>query len=195
MSGTRDFITVVSGLPRSGTSLAMQMLAAGGIPPMTDHERSPNPDNPRGYFEDERVKHLRTDTAWLEDAIGRAVKVIHMLLTALPDDRKYRVVFMRRDVAEVVRSQRVMLERAGRPGGALAPERLAAVYMQQLDATARWLADRPNFRVLEVPYAGLIAEPVSWADFLNEFLEGGLDRMAMVAMVDPTLYRNRAPEA
>jgi hypothetical protein len=193
VSGPRDFITIVSGLPRSGTSLAMQMLAAGGIPPMTDHERTPDPDNPRGYFEFERVKQLRTDKAWLDEAVGRAVKIIHMLLTELPDDRDYRVVFMRRDVAEVVRSQRVMLERAGRPGGALTPERLAAIYDQQLGATARWLAERPCFRVLEVPYAGLIAEPNGWVGPLNEFLGGGLDRVAMAAAVDPSLYRNRAP--
>lgn len=193
MSEQRDFVTVVSGLPRSGTSLAMQMLAAGGIPPMTDHERAADHDNPRGYFEFERVKQLRTDKAWLDEAAGRAVKVIHLLLTELPDDRDYRVVFMRRDVAEVVRSQRVMLERAGRAGGALTPERLGAVYEQQLGATARWLAERRRFRVLGVPYAGVIADPNAWTGPLNEFLGGDLDTAAMAEAVDPKLYRNGTP--
>lgn len=192
MTGVRDFVTVVSGLPRSGTSLAMQMLAAGGIPPMTDHERTPDPDNPRGYFEFERVKQLRTDKAWLNEAAGRAVKVIHMLLTELPHDRDYRVVFMRRDVGEVVRSQRVMLERAGRPGGALTPERLAAIYEQQIASTARWLAERPRFRVLDVPYAGLVADPAAWTTSLNTFLGGDLNTTAMAGAVDAGLYRNRA---
>jgi hypothetical protein len=192
MSGARDFITVVSGLPRSGTSLAMQMLAAGGIPPMTDHERTPDPDNPKGYFEYERVKHLRTDKAWLDDAAGRAVKVIHMLLTELPADRDYRVVFMRRDVGEVVRSQRVMLERSGRAGGALTADRLRAIYEQQLATTARWLAERPRFRVLDVPYAGLIADPNAWSESLSGFLGGDLDASAMAGAVDANLYRNRA---
>ncbi|MFM9144976.1 MAG: sulfotransferase family protein, partial [Phycisphaerales bacterium] len=98
-------VFVVSGLPRSGTSLAMQMLHAGGIPAVTDGLRTQDDDNPRGYFEFERVKQLRTDKAWLDDAAGKAVKVIHLLLMELPDDRPYRVVFMQRDLREVVKSQ------------------------------------------------------------------------------------------
>jgi hypothetical protein len=114
------------------------------------------------------------------------------LLTELPNDRDYRVVFMRRDVGEVVRSQRVMLERAGRAGGALTPDRLRAIYEQQLAATARWLAERPRFRVLEVPYAALIADPSAWSGSLNQFLGGDLDTSAMAGAVDANLYRNRA---
>jgi hypothetical protein len=184
-------IVVVTGLPRSGTSVAMQMLAAGGVPPMTDGERRPDDDNPRGYYEFERVKQLRTDKAWLDQAGGRAVKVIHMLLTELPDDRPYSVVFMRRDIGEVVRSQSVMLARSERAGGAIPPERLAAVYEQQLAGVARWLTARPCFRVLDVPYAGLVSEPRVWAAQVRDLVGGDLDLDAMAAAVDPSLYRNR----
>ena len=125
-------VTVVSGLPRSGTSLAMQMIHAGGIPALTDGQRTSDDSNPRGYFELERVKQLKQDKSWLDEAAGKVVKVIHLLLAELPDDRPYRVVFMQRDLREVVQSQATMLARSGRPGGQLAPERLIAVYEQQL---------------------------------------------------------------
>ena len=132
-------IVVVSGLPRSGTSLAMQMLHAGGLECVTDGLRTSDTDNPRGYFEFERVKALKQDKGWLDDAAGKAVKIIHLLLTELPDDRPYRVVFMRRDLREVVKSQSTMLARSGRAGGGLPPERLMAVYQQQLKAVEQWL--------------------------------------------------------
>jgi hypothetical protein len=184
-------VTVVSGLPRSGTSLAMQMIHAGGMPAVTDGRRTSDDDNPRGYFEFERVKQLRSDKAWLDDAAGKVVKVIHLLLTELPDDRPYRVVFMRRDLREVVKSQSTMLARSGRAGGGLAPERLMAVYEQQLGTVAAWLAARPNFALLDVPYAELVASPAAWVPRINAFLGGTLDEAAMHAAVDPTLHRNR----
>jgi hypothetical protein len=187
----RDFVTVVSGLPRSGTSMVMQMLVAGGIPAMTDGLRTADDDNPRGYFEFERVKALRTDKAWLPDAVGKVVKVIHMLLPELPDDRAYRVLFLDRDVREVVKSQATMLARSGRPGGGLPPERLIAVYESQLQQVKAWLAARPNFAVLSVPHRGLIGDAAAQAKAMNAFLGGGLDESAMAAAVDPTLHRNR----
>ena len=187
----RPFVTVVSGVPRSGTSLAMQMLQAGGIPALTDGLRALDEDNPRSYLEFERVKHLRTDKAWLADAAGKAVKVIHLLLSELPDDRPYRVVFMERNLSEVVRSQAAMLARSGRAGGGLPPERLVAVYEQQLAAVQAWLAARPAFQVLRVPYRELVAEPDAWVPRVDEFLGGGLDRAAMRAAVEPALHRQR----
>ncbi len=187
-----DPVIVVSGLPRSGTRLAMQMIHAGGVPAVTDGERTSDEDNPRGYFEFERVKQLRTDKAWLDGAAGKVVKVIHLLLTELPDDRPYRVVFMRRDLREVVKSQSTMLARSGRAGGGLAPERLMAVYEQQLKAVEGWLAARPNFTALDLPYSDLVASPADGAARLNAFLGGRLDEAAMRAAVDPSLHRNRA---
>lgn len=170
----------------------MQMIHAGGVEAVTDGRRASDEDNPRGYFEFERVKQLRNDRAWLDEAEGKVVKVIHLLLTELPDDRPYRVVFMQRDLGEVVRSQATMLARSGRAGGQLAPDRLMAVYSQQLAAVDAWLAARPNFQVLKVPYAQLVTEPASHAAAVNRFLGGTLDEARMRAAVDPSLHRNRS---
>jgi hypothetical protein len=185
-------VTVVSGLPRSGTSLAMQMIHAGGIPALTDGQRTSDDSNPRGYFELERVKQLKQDKSWLDEAAGKVVKVIHLLLAELPDDRPYRVVFMQRDLREVVQSQATMLARSGRPGGQLAPERLIAVYEQQLRTVEQWLAARPNFSVLRVPYAQLVSDPAGVVPAVNAFLGGTLDEARMRAAVDPGLHRNKA---
>ncbi len=189
---TRDFTTIVSGLPRSGTSMAMQMIVAGGIAAVTDELRLADADNPRGYYEFERVKHLRTDKSWIEDARGRVVKVIHMLVPELPDDRPYRVVFLARDLREVVKSQSTMLARGAKIGAALPPDRLMAVYGAQLTQVHAWLAARPNFKVLVVEHADLLRDSAPQARAMNEFLGGGLDVAAMAAAVDPTLHRNRA---
>ncbi len=195
MPPMRRPVIVVSGLPRSGTSLAMQMIHAGGVEAVTDGQRASDEDNPRGYFEFERVKQLRNDRAWLDGAEGKVVKVIHLLLTELPDDRPYRVVFMQRELGEVVRSQATMLARSGRAGGQLAPERLMAVYAQQLAAVDAWLAARPNFQVLKVPYAQMVADPATHAAAVNRFLGGTLDETGMRAAVDPSLHRNRTDGA
>jgi LPS sulfotransferase NodH len=192
VSNSRDFITVVSGLPRSGTSMMMQMLAAGGISPMTDEVRAADSDNPRGYYELEKVKHLRQDHTWLKDAVGKAVKIVHLLLMELPADRDYRVILMQRDLEEVLRSQATMLERSVRSGAAMEPERLTQVYANQLTNVRRWLAERSCFKVLEVNYREVLAEPAAVLARVNHFLGGGLDLEAMQCAIDPALYRNRA---
>lgn len=192
MHSVRDFTTIVSGLPRSGTSMAMQMIVAGGIEPLTDSLRAADADNPRGYFEFERVKNLRADKAWIDDARGKVVKVIHMLVPELPDDRAYRVVFLERDLREVVQSQSTMLARHAKAGGALPPERLAAIYEQQLRQVRSWLGARGNFAVLAVRHADLIRDADTQARAINAFLGGDLDTSAMAAAVDPSLHRNRA---
>lgn len=185
-------IIVVSGLPRSGTSLAMQMIHAGGVSAVTDGQRVNDDDNPRGYFEFERVKQLKTDKGWIDEATGKVVKVIHMLLAELPDDRPYRVIFMQRDVREVVKSQSTMLARSGRTGAQLPPERLMAIYEQQLKVLEQWLAARPNFQVLRIPYAALVANPAAFVPQINAFLGGTLNEQLMCAAVDPSLHRNKA---
>ncbi len=184
-------IIIVSGLPRSGTSLVMQMLSAGGLPTLTDHLRAPDSDNPRGYFEFERVKQIKADKTWLDGAAGKAVKIIHLLLTDLPDDREYRVIMLRRDLSEVVRSQARMLERLGRQGASMSDERLMAIYASQMRTVAAWLKARPNFAVCELEYAGIVADPQAAASTLAEFLRLPIDLSAMAAAVDPNLYRNR----
>jgi len=187
----RPFITVVSGLPRSGTSMAMQMLVAGGIAALTDRIREADDDNPRGYFEFERVKALREDKAWVPDAVGKCVKVIHLLLLELPPAFTYRVIFMQRSLDEVVRSQAKMLERNGRAGGGLTADRLKAMYEAQLKSVDGWLTAQTNFSVLRVDHANFMSSPRDTASAMDAFVGGGLDVAAMAAAVDPSLHRNR----
>lgn len=187
-------ITIVSGLPRSGTSVMMQMLVAGGIPALTDGERVADTDNPRGYYEYERAKKIKTDQGWLEDARGKVVKMVHVLLLDLPRDvagQEYAVVFMRRNLDEVVKSQGVMLERAGKKGGNIAPEQLKIVYLQQIDRVLKEMAGRKNVRLLEVDYRDVVGDPAGTARRVTEFVGGDLDAGAMAGAVDGGLYRNR----
>jgi len=185
-------ITIVSGLPRSGTSLMMQMLVAGGIPALTDQIRTADEDNPRGYFEFEAVKRTKHDPSWLGGADGKVVKMVHLLLYDLPQDRQYRVLFMRRNIREVLASQRKMLQRQGKPGAALPDEQLAAVFEDQLRKLFGWLESRPNFAVLQVDYNALVSRPAEVIETINAFCGGTLSTAAMAATIDPSLYRNRA---
>jgi hypothetical protein len=184
-------ITIVSGLPRTGTSLMMQMIHAGGIPALTDKVRASDQDNPRGYFELEAVKRTRKDDSWLTEADGRVVKMVHLLLYDLPDHHQYRVVFMRRDLREVVRSQGVMLERRGTAGARLTDEQLIRAYEGQLTKIERWLDEQPNFQVHQVSYNTLMSDPPPAVSAIKAFLGDGLDGDAMLASIDPTLYRQR----
>ncbi len=172
--------------------MAMQMLTAGGLTAMTDAVRIADEDNPRGYFEFERVKQLKYDHAWLDEAQGKAVKIIHLLLMDLPLDRAYRVIFMRRDLHEVIRSQAAMLERSGRRGATLAPERLIAMFDGQLKRVTSWLALQPNFEVLFLDHARFISDSAAQAHAINIFLGGALDEASMSKAVDPALHRNKS---
>jgi hypothetical protein len=185
-------ITVVSGLPRSGTSLMMQMIQAGGIAALTDGLRSPDEDNPRGYLEFEAVKKTRQDPSWLNDADGKVVKLVHLLLYDLPNDRKYRVVFMRRRIDEVLASQRKMLQRQGKPGAAISDAQLSAVFQSQIDKLFAWLPQQPHLSLLEVAYNELLIDAKPIITRINTFLGGGLHESAMLAAIDPSLYRNRS---
>lgn len=190
MSAPRPYVTVVSGAPRSGTSMMMRMLAAGGIEPLTDGLRAADRDNPHGYFEFEPVKRTRDDPSWVPQAVGRAVKLVHLLLRDLPEGYEYRVVLMRRRLDEMVASQRRMLERLGRDPGTLSDERRQQIFAAQLDETERWLSAQPGFRFERVDYNALVADPKPHLERVSAFL-GGLDVAAMAAVIDPDLYRNR----
>ncbi len=185
------YLTVVSGAPRSGTSLMMQMLAAGGLALLTDGRRGPDQDNPRGYLEYEPVKRLRRDASWLGAAAGRAVKVVHALVPSLPPDRDYRLILMRRDLREVAASQRAMLERRGAAADELPDERLIEILAVQLDEAERWARAQPRFDVLCVEHAALLTDPKAGAARVERFLGGGLDVDAMAQVVDPALHRVR----
>lgn len=169
----------------------MQMLAAGGMQVLTDGQRAPDDHNPRGYFELEAVIHSRNDLSWLNEAGGKGVKVIHLLLPHLPADRDYRVIFMLRDIQEVIVSQRVMLTQQGRPAATLTDAALAGVFEKQLATARQWLANHPNFRVLYVNYRDVIGHPLDVAGEINLFLTGNLRVADMAAAVEPALYRQR----
>lgn len=183
-------ITVVSGLPRSGTSLVMQMLAAGGHPVLSDGLRQADDDNPRGYLEFDRVKSLERDQSWLADADGKAVKIISFLLMKLPAQFEYRVIFLRRDLDEVIRSQERMLERRGQPPGPDA-DIMQQHFERHLKSVDEWLAKQPNFHILNCAHAELIQNGHSVAERIAAFLEMDLDLDAMLAVVDPALHRQR----
>jgi Sulfotransferase family len=186
-------VVVVSGLPRSGTSMAMKMLEAGGVAVVTDGARAADIDNPKGYFEDDRVLDLAgaEDKSWLRNARGRAVKIISYLLRHLPRDNNYQVLFMRRDIGEVLASQAKMLERRGETSGA------DDAAMRELFETDLWKAsyhikNSGHIDAIDVHYSEVLADPVAHARRIAEFLGRDLDLEAMASIVDPDLYRNRA---
>lgn len=185
-------ITVVSGLPRSGTSLLMQMLHAGGHPVLCDEQRVPDPDNPRGYFELEKVRSLERDATWMADAEGKALKVISFLLGRLPADHEYRVIFMHRDLGEVLASQSRMLERRGQPAGP-DPALMRSYFERHLESVAAWISGQPQIRVFRCDYAAILRDPQATSRAIAEFLETPLDIKRMTTAVDPSLYRQRVP--
>ena len=186
------FITIVSGLPRSGTSMMMKMLEAGGMPSYTDNIRTPDDDNPKGYYEFERVKKLPDgDTEWLADAEGKAVKVISALLEHLPVDYTYRVLFMQRKMEEILASQKQMLIRSGQPTDRVGDDKLAEMYGKHLVKVKAWLDSQTNLSIVYLDYNQLLIDPQKYAGQVNEFLGNDLDPQAMASVVDPNLYRQR----
>ena len=198
MTGTAPMPTViVSGLPRSGTSMLMQMLAVGGVPLLVDDSRPADPDNPRGYYELDAVKRLAADSSVLLNASGRAVKVIHRLLKHLPSGPTYAVIFLHRRIDEVVASQRAMLERLGRDGARLDPDRLVELYRGEVASAIQRASARADVRLLEIGHADVLGAPSAAAEGIAAFLRASpgwtrpLDAVAMAAAVDPLLHRQR----
>jgi hypothetical protein len=188
----RTYITIVSGLPRSGTSMMMRMLDEGGIPALTDNVREADPSNPKGYYEYEPVKKTKEDPSWLAGAAGKVVKLVHLLLLDLPLTYSYRVVFTHRNVEEVIDSQNVMLGRLGRKSDDMPKERLGSIYGTQVDDVLRYVRrHRESFDLLEVNYNAMIQEPMAQLEKVSQFLDG-LDVAKMAAVVDKNLYRSRA---
>jgi hypothetical protein len=188
-----DEIVIVAGLPRSGTSLMCQMLDNGGVEVVTDNLRTPDTDNPRGYYELEKVKRIKTDATWLPEARGKAFKIVSQLLYDLPGTEKYRVIFMQRDLDEILTSQEKMLAHLGRP--AAPREQIAPAFAAHLDRLHLWLEQQPHLDVLRVDYKALVERPAEMAAVINEFIGGRADVCRMAASVDPSLYRNRKPAA
>jgi len=185
-------IVVVSGLPRSGTSMAMKMLEAGGLSVVSDGLRAADEDNPKGYYEDERVKDLyrEGDKAWLRESRGKVIKVISFLLKSLPPDNNYKVLFMHRNLKEIVASQNKMLARRGEKNDT-SDERAVALLDEQV-RDARFFLRRPQFDVLELNYREILDAPGPVAVKMAAFVGGPLDVEKMKQVVDVQLYRNRA---
>jgi hypothetical protein len=182
-------IIIVSGLPRSGTSLMMQMLDNGGVTVVTDHIRTADTDNPKGYYEFEGVKKIKEDISWLPATRGKAFKMVSQLLYELPASERYRVIFMERDLDETIRSQDKMLTRLGKPS---APsDEIKRHFIRHLEKLRTWLAEQRNFSLLYVRYNEVVEHPQEQAARVSEFLGGTADKASMAKTVDPMLYRNR----
>lgn len=190
--GSKDNIIVVSGLPRSGTSMMMKMLEAGGLEILTDNLREADSNNPKGYYEFERVKQLKDgDFDWLPDAIGKVVKIVTGLITFLPDEHNYKVVFMQRDLNEVLSSQKKMLGRLGKADDKIPDDRMAKIYQEHLKQVNGWIDKQPNMEVLKVNYNTMVVDPVDSLKAINAFLGKKMDVETMADVVDKKLYRER----
>lgn len=192
-SSGKTFV-IVSGLPRSGTSLMMQLIEAGGIPAMTDNHRGADVDNPRGYYEWEAIKSIAKRPDLLDDGVnGRSIKCVSALLPALPPQHHYKMIFMLRPIAEVIASQRIMLARLGTGGAGLDPEQLGRALRAHREEIRAWAATRPHVQWLEISYPELVRDPAPAIAKLVEFLgrEHLPSEHAMAAVIDPALHRNR----
>jgi len=172
--------------------MMMQMLKAGGLELFTDGKRLADENNPKGYYEFERVKELdKGDKAWLPEAQGKVVKVISALLEHLPPDYTYKVIFMRRNIPEVLASQQKMLSHRGEDIDAVSDEELTMMYQKHLSSVERWLAEQPGVSTLYVHYNALMSDPADHVRSIHQFLDKRVDIDAMNTVIDPALYRNR----
>lgn len=171
--------------------MMMKMLEAGGLEPLTDNIRTADEDNPKGYFEFERVKQIENDKAWLEDAQGRVVKLISALLKHLPPAYNYKVIFMRRAMPEILASQRQMLIRRGEPADSVPDDKMAAMFDKHVAQIESWLAAQPNIETIYVSYNEVMGAARPHAELVNRFLGDTLNVDAMVGVADAALYRQR----
>ena len=186
-------IVVVSGLPRSGTSMLMKMLESGGMEILSDSERAADIDNPKGYFEYERIKDLEkeNDKSYVREGRGKVLKVISFLIKDLPDDNDYSVIFMRRDLDEVLASQNKMIHRLGTTDTTATEAAMKEAYRNDIVRTRLLCRSRPNFELIEIGYKPTIEDPAATARSVNTFVGGHLNEAAMREAVDGSLYRNR----
>lgn len=185
-------IVIVSGLPRSGTSMMMKMLAAGGMEVMVDNIRFPDQDNPKGYYEYEKVKALPDgENQWLADAVGKVVKIIAFYIPHLPDTYHYKIVFMQRDISEILASQYAMVTNREEKPKEFNVELMTGIYEKHLQQIGEWIEQHKNIEKLDVHHHDLIFDPVPQIDRINKYLDYRLDLEKMQQAIDPTLYRQR----
>lgn len=185
-----ECLTIVSGLPRSGTSMMMRLLELGGMPVLKDEQRVADDDNPNGYYEFEAVKQTAEDSSWLQGSEGSAVKMVYRLLYDLPEDRNYRVLFMRRNLDEVLASQQVMLNRHG-VADKVSDAQMMKLFRAEIDSFYKWVEGKPYIELIDVDYNQMLADPHKELLEINVFLGGALDVEKMLGGVDASLYRNR----
>ncbi len=185
-----ESLIIVTGLPRSGTSMMMKMLHAGGMDVVTDNIRKPDEDNPEGYYEFEKVKKIKEDASWLNGVGGKVVKMASALLYDLPTDKNYRLIFMKRNLEEVLLSQRKMLERMGTEDN-IDDEEMRRLFCKHLEEIEGWLSGQQNMEVLYMDYNDILRNPRENVQIVNDFLDSILDTDKMIEIVDDSLYRNR----
>lgn len=185
-----NFITIVSGLPRSGTSLMMQMLQAGGMTLIMDEKRSADTHNPKGYFEYERVKSLDADNTWLNISHGKCIKILFHLLKFMPHQFTYKIIFMQRDLDEVIESQDKILKEQYAIG--LDKDKsIKKIFENELSAIEKWLINQKNVSLLNIQYKDIIENALQEVIRIETFLDIPLNKYQMIKMVDPSLYRNK----
>jgi lipopolysaccharide export LptBFGC system permease protein LptF len=185
-------IIVVSGLPRSGTSMMMKMLEEGGIPILTDAIRGADNDNPNGYYEFELVKKLPDGpNQWLADANHKAVKIISALLEHLPASYRYKIIFMEREPREILASQQKMLANRNEKSE-ISDTEMQEQFQKHLAAIKYWLARQPNMDVMYVDYNKMISKPENFCQAIADFIAIPVDVSKMLAVPNERLYRNRA---
>jgi len=169
----------------------MKMLLAGGMEVLTDNVRAADDDNPQGYFEFEKVKKLESESAWLEDTGGKAVKIVSAFLKHLPPHYNYKIIFIRRKIDEVLASQKQMLIRRGEPTDRVSDEKMSETFRRHLKDIELWLAAQSNITTLSINYNEAIDNPLPTIRMVNDFLKADLDIEAMVSVVEKSLYRQR----
>jgi hypothetical protein len=189
-NNSNESVIVVAGLPRSGTSMMMRILEAGGVPALIDGVREADVSNPRGYYEFEPVKRTKTDPSWLVNAPGKAVKMVYRLLYDLPPNYKYRILLMKRTLMEVLSSQRAMLQHQ-QNDDAVEDAKMINIYERELANLETWFQKQDNFSKLDVSYNELVKNPGPQVARIAEFLGMDLEQAAMAGVVDVNLYRNR----
>jgi hypothetical protein len=189
-----DAFVIVSGLPRCGTSMMMQMLEAGGMPIVTDRIRKADEDNPRGYYEFEKVKQIKEDSSWLAECHGKVFKMVSALLYHLPENKKYKVIFMKRNMAEMLASQKAMLKRQGQNGGDVSDEEMGQKFNQHLIKMQDWLKAQQHIDVLYISFNETIQNPTENAGLVNQFLGNRLNEEKMANVVSASLHRQKKEE-
>jgi hypothetical protein len=187
----KDTLVVVSGIPRSGTSLLMQMLNNGGMEILADDKRKPDISNPKGYLELEAVKKLAQDNSCLKNQTGKAVKVISHLLKNLPEEQKYKIIFMNRDMNEIIKSQQKMLNKNEKKYS----KELIKAFLKELKHVKQWIKEDPQKEMINLDYKKVVKQPMKAINKIIQFLGVPLDKQAMKEAIDPRLYRSKVDDA